>query len=327
MDNTGAEDRVLQYGYEGQGSSAGSVGCCSLLENDNDLQFLDDLGMKFKTLAEVCGDRKISTEVKQVSTPPPSHSVTRAVTTVSHVQTAQQQSSPPRLQSSIHKAEQTEVRETTEHSQIVKENTATVREAMTTVEKGMANQSQMLLLQQQPVYYTTTPVVQPMHYVVQPQVQNTVLLAEAPATNLQGMVLVNNTQSGPSQRVVVQEQTVMSGGQTQGPAMVMSNNTTVQRGGANMFHTGNFSGAQAMMVVDSKVPVGTMKVIKGNQNPVIQGGLLQANMRSGSQRVLVVGEQTANGGQVFQEAQGQSQVRGSTTHRKKIVEERKTEIH
>lgn len=51
---------------------------------------------------------------------------------------------------------------------------------------------QVLLLQQQPpVYCTTAPVLQPMHYVVQPQLQSPVLLAETPITNLQGMILLN----------------------------------------------------------------------------------------------------------------------------------------
>ncbi|KAK5617771.1 hypothetical protein CRENBAI_000381 [Crenichthys baileyi] len=48
------KDAELIYDYEGHGSLAGSVGCCSLLENDNDLAFLNDLGPKFKTLAEIC---------------------------------------------------------------------------------------------------------------------------------------------------------------------------------------------------------------------------------------------------------------------------------
>ncbi|KAK9519993.1 hypothetical protein VZT92_022681 [Zoarces viviparus] len=38
---------------------------------------------------------------------------------------------------------------------------------------------QMLLLQQQPVNYATTPVMQPLHYIV----------AEAPISNPQGMIL------------------------------------------------------------------------------------------------------------------------------------------
>ncbi|KAM3876234.1 desmoglein-2.1-like [Diretmus argenteus] len=51
---TPAKESLLVYDYEGQGSSAGSIGCCSLLESYSDLQFLNDLGPKFKTLAEIC---------------------------------------------------------------------------------------------------------------------------------------------------------------------------------------------------------------------------------------------------------------------------------
>ena len=49
-----ASDLPFVYDYEGQGSSIGSVGCCSILDTDNDLQFLDDLPWKFKTLAVMC---------------------------------------------------------------------------------------------------------------------------------------------------------------------------------------------------------------------------------------------------------------------------------
>lgn len=49
-----AGDCLLECHFEGQASSAGSVGCCSLQESDNDLQFLLDLGPRFKTLAEIC---------------------------------------------------------------------------------------------------------------------------------------------------------------------------------------------------------------------------------------------------------------------------------
>nr|XP_020443333.1 desmoglein-2-like [Monopterus albus] len=52
--NVPVKDGVLEYELEDEGSSAGLVDCCSLLESNNDLQFLDDLGPKFKTLAEIC---------------------------------------------------------------------------------------------------------------------------------------------------------------------------------------------------------------------------------------------------------------------------------
>ncbi|KAK1887323.1 Desmoglein-2 [Dissostichus eleginoides] len=70
-----AKDCSLEYHFEGQGSSAGSVGCCSLLETNNDLQFLDDLGPKFKTLSDICSPPK--------PTPKPSltHKIVGAVQT------------------------------------------------------------------------------------------------------------------------------------------------------------------------------------------------------------------------------------------------------
>lgn len=51
-----ADDVIHSYGYEGVGSAAGSVGSCSNLGEEN-LDFLDKLGPKFKTLADVCSKR------------------------------------------------------------------------------------------------------------------------------------------------------------------------------------------------------------------------------------------------------------------------------
>uniref|UniRef100_A0AAX7U693 Desmoglein 2 n=1 Tax=Astatotilapia calliptera TaxID=8154 RepID=A0AAX7U693_ASTCA len=61
------KDSMLIYNYEGQESLAGSVGCCSLLENDDDLAFLNDLGPKFKTLAEICQGSTMVTESVDVA--------------------------------------------------------------------------------------------------------------------------------------------------------------------------------------------------------------------------------------------------------------------
>ncbi|XP_070277333.1 desmocollin-2 isoform X1 [Myotis yumanensis] len=52
-----AQDYVLTYSYEGQGSAAGSVGCCSERQEDDRLDFLDHLEPKFRTLAEACVKR------------------------------------------------------------------------------------------------------------------------------------------------------------------------------------------------------------------------------------------------------------------------------
>lgn len=49
-----ADDIIHGYRFEGTGSAAGSVGCCSDYGDNNDMGFLNSLGPKFKTLADVC---------------------------------------------------------------------------------------------------------------------------------------------------------------------------------------------------------------------------------------------------------------------------------
>ncbi|KAL6486226.1 hypothetical protein MHYP_G00056180 [Metynnis hypsauchen] len=54
-ENAQLKEALQAYSYEGQGSTAGSVTCDSLLESFDDLEFLDDLSPKFITLAQICG--------------------------------------------------------------------------------------------------------------------------------------------------------------------------------------------------------------------------------------------------------------------------------
>ncbi|NXL61017.1 DSG2 protein, partial [Chordeiles acutipennis] len=55
-----AKDCLLVYSQGESGSPHSSIGCCSFIEGDLDDHFLDDLGDKFKTLAEICIGRHIN---------------------------------------------------------------------------------------------------------------------------------------------------------------------------------------------------------------------------------------------------------------------------
>ncbi|XP_057697356.1 desmoglein-2.1-like isoform X2 [Corythoichthys intestinalis] len=195
-----AEDAYLKCNFEGEGSSAGSVGCCSLLENDgNDLRFLDDLDPKFKTLAELCSGQEIQANI----TPPPTKVVIPPKTEL--------QKLPPKadLPPILPEADLTVTR-------------ASKQSRTTTME----NQGQMFLLQQeQPIFYTSAA---PVQYVVQPQVQNAVLLAEAPSTQLQSVFL-----AAPAQGMTV------SGGHAEE--------------------------LQNVVMVETQLPVESLKVLKGSQ--------------------------------------------------------------
>ena len=52
-----SQDYVLTYNYEGRGSPAGSVGCCSEKQEEDGLDFLNNLEAKFTALAETCTNR------------------------------------------------------------------------------------------------------------------------------------------------------------------------------------------------------------------------------------------------------------------------------
>uniref|UniRef100_A0A3B4V4L1 Si:ch73-74h11.1 n=1 Tax=Seriola dumerili TaxID=41447 RepID=A0A3B4V4L1_SERDU len=165
------KDGLVAYDFEGHGSTAGSVSSCILLDSDHELQFLNELGPKFKTLAEIC------------SPPTPQPSLTTKVSDT--VQTTVV------MESSVGAV-------TTEPPSISHSRVTNISHSA-----ALPPPVQTVVLQQQPVYYTTSPVLQPMHYVVQPQLQSTVLLAEgACGTSLSGLYVVSGPQRSPSGLVI-----------------------------------------------------------------------------------------------------------------------------
>uniref|UniRef100_A0A668AI05 Desmoglein 2 n=1 Tax=Myripristis murdjan TaxID=586833 RepID=A0A668AI05_9TELE len=166
-------DALLVYDYEGQESLAGSVGCCSLLENDDDLEFLNDLGPKFRTLAEICSGSALVTESVNLgaSVPPP-----RPVSPAK-----------PSTSSHTHVHTHTETIRDRDHVNINTLNTSNVASGSSTIiqekrfsERGQGSApipkvhvqdnivipSQTLLIQQPTMYYAATPM-----YVVEPKPQ------------------------------------------------------------------------------------------------------------------------------------------------------------
>lgn len=166
------KNAVLVYDYEGKESPAGSVGCCSLHENDNDLSFLDDLGPKFKTLAEICRGSAIVTESVSaaVSVPPPRAASPLQIppSTHTHVHT---HTETVRDRDHVSVSHTANVAGSGSSTFIQEERVSETIQAPASVTKVQVQDkimvpSQTVLVQQPAMYYTTTPM-----YVMEPNPQ------------------------------------------------------------------------------------------------------------------------------------------------------------
>lgn len=147
------------YEYEGQGSPAGSVGRCSLLESDNDLEFLNNLGSKFLTLVELCHPPKppvlLPSKTEQVVKSVETSFKTESSVSTSTVQVTKTIPPPQEVQQSS----------VTEVEMVHKSATF-----------PNAKASEMIFVQQQPLFY-----------LVEQQIPNTVFV-ESPT---QGLYVIN----------------------------------------------------------------------------------------------------------------------------------------
>ncbi|MEQ2247675.1 hypothetical protein ILYODFUR_011594 [Ilyodon furcidens] len=210
------KDAELIYDYEGRGSLAGSVGCCSLLENDNDLAFLNDLGPKFKTLAEIClgttlestsVDAEVSGLPNQMASP-----IRPSTSTHTHVHTHTE---------TIRDRDHLNLNTINISNEAAGSSTIIQKERITETSQGSATlpkvqdtvviPNQTLLIQQPAMYYAATPM-----YVVETKPQ---------------MVLV----SGGTQQLVGQ---VGQAGLSQG-----------------LIQVGGLQGSQGVMLVEEQVKI------------------------------------------------------------------------
>lgn len=203
-----ANDVLLVYEYEGKGSPVGSMGSCSLLEFDHDLQFLDDLDLKFKTLAEVCSPKPLS--------PPNLHQTVPVQLKVEQVaRPSAKEPKPIHINhGGITDSKSTNVRQSStvnpglfNTSSIVNPgyfNTSStgISASSTTAQPGLhcplamvamlPAAYQPVLVQEQPFFYSTASI--PMACIIQPQLQCTALLEEGPTEgSLSNVGLLNRS--------------------------------------------------------------------------------------------------------------------------------------
>ncbi|XP_034469314.1 desmoglein-2-like isoform X2 [Hippoglossus hippoglossus] len=302
------KDGLLVYDYEGQESLAGSVGCCSLLENDDDLSFLNDLGYKFKTLAEICQGSTIVTQSANAevssSRPRPVSPVRPSTSSHTHFHT---HTESVRDSDRVHINTVDTSNAATGSSTIFQEERITERAQVPTVQvqDNITIPSQTMLIQQPTMYYTAAPM-----YVVESQPQ---MMLVAGGAQQQGLVQVGGLQ-GSQGMVLVDRQVGVNGGMGQvqvgglqgSQGMVLIDRQVGVNGGMGQVQVGGLQGSQGMVLVDRQVGV------NGGMGQVQVGGL------QGSQGMVFVDRQVGVDGGMGQVAQGFSQ--GTISRKVLLVE-------
>ncbi|XP_019734725.1 desmoglein-2-like isoform X5 [Hippocampus comes] len=283
------KDAILVYDYEGGASLSGSVGCCSLHENDNDFSFLDDLDPKFKTLAEICkGSAQVDAGICI-------HPTVRPVSPVrpSTKKQVQTHTETIRDRDQVHVDTLTTSKVTSGTSTIVQEGSSTLSKVH--VQDNVVIPSQTLLVQQPALYYAAAPM-----YVVEPQSQMVLVAGGAQ----QGVGQVGLTQG----LVQVGQQGVGQVGLTQGLVQVGQQGVGQVGLTQGLVQVGGLQGSQGMVLVDGQVAQGTLPrqvlVVEnastggghGAQVALVQTGQGSSEQATLSRQVVVVEKGSSGGG-------------------------------
>ncbi|XP_041698183.1 desmoglein-2 [Coregonus clupeaformis] len=301
--NDQQRDDLLIYDYEGQGSPVGSVGCCSLLGTDDDLDFLNDLGPKFKTLAKICqGSIAMEAETVNVSVSSPRPRPTTSTHTEVSRDTALNVNTLNT--SSITSTSSTPLQESLVTQA---QGSATIRKVHIQENKVMPNQT--LFIQQPPMYYAAAPTM----YVVEPQPQLVLVeqrggggyvCAQQAVSQVgvgmgQGMVDVGGLHG--SQGMMLVERQVGAGGSGEGHGHVVMGASQVLQGADHANTRGGHVITETSQTITRGAQVlqgpGQTMIGKGHLSP---GGSFSQGSLSGSRKVLVVesgsGSASAAGG-------------------------------
>ncbi|XP_066537957.1 desmoglein-2-like protein [Hoplias malabaricus] len=184
-------DSLLLYNLEGDGSSAEQFDdiCCDLNEGD-DLAFLNDIGLQFKKLAELCHGSTIDITVSTVKRPPAPKSVHSGTQLNVREESTMGMGASHARESSTTSASAFASGSASGSSTHI---TATdYHQSSSTSAAGLLTHnipSQTLLIQQPAVYYTSAPL-----YMVDSKPQNTLLVAARPVLGMrENVVLVEQT--------------------------------------------------------------------------------------------------------------------------------------
>lgn len=305
-------DALLIYNYEGQESPVGSVGCCSLLENNDDLEFLNDLGPKFKTLAEICRGSTLETESVEVDVsvcpPRPVSPARPSTSTHTHTHTHTETSRDRNHVSTLNASNVTSGSSTIIEERLVSERaqgSATIPKVH--IQDNVLIPSPTLLIQQPTLYYAATPV-----YLLEPQPQ--MMLVAGEAQQSMGQVGLGHGLIHGSQGMVVVERQVGVG---RGAGHVVGGAGHVITGAGHVITGAGHVITRAGQTIKggSKISKGGSRMVEGAAGNVATAPDFSQGSISRSREVLVVESGSASSdlgtsaglAQVTQTGQGSSE--------------------